>query len=241
MLLAEGFDVDAGDPPKSGAAETDDDELAANLRRVLDRAAEELTKSEATSATKYKSKTTGGKGTLVTEGQSITKSDRGSTNQRWATTLLQTVRALETKRAAVRETEWQTRRVELMRRNVDNDKAYWRDVWRKRAKVPRTTDDLAAELEEHVASINSDLIELDELMYDPATRSSAKATLFQSKLRARELIAKARGFEKPEQPEDPSAAARPKLVVYDLSNCDEETKALYGVGGGGGGTTKRRS
>lgn len=131
-----------------------------------------------------------------------------------------------------KQEEWQRHRVELMRRNVDNDRAWWEAKWRERAKTPKTSTDLEVELEANIAAINSDVDEISELLTDAKTKSSAKAILFQSKLRARELVLKARGLDKaPErEPEDPNPdAKRPTLVVYDLSLCSDDVKRRYGT------------
>jgi hypothetical protein len=129
-----------------------------------------------------------------------------------------------------KQEEWTRRRGELMRRNVDNDRAHWEEKWRERAKVPKTSEDLEVELESQLAAINSDIGDIAELLTDAKTKSSAKAILYQSKLRARELILKARGIDQaPErEPEDPEAAKRPTIVVYDLSKCSDEVKERYG-------------
>lgn len=129
-----------------------------------------------------------------------------------------------------KQAEWTRRRLDLMRRNVDNDRASWEEKWRERTKKPRTNEDLEVELESQIAAINSDVGEIAELLSDAKTRSSAKAILFQSKLRARELILKARGLDHaPErEPDDPEAQARPTVVLYDLSNCSPEVKKRYG-------------
>jgi hypothetical protein len=130
-----------------------------------------------------------------------------------------------------KQDEWTRHRVELMRRNVDNDRGWWREKWRADAKTPKTSEDLEVELESNIAAINSDVDEISELLTDAKTKSSAKAILFQSKLRARELVLKARGLDKaPErEPDDPDAGVkRPTLIVYDLSNCSDDLKKKYG-------------
>jgi hypothetical protein len=131
----------------------------------------------------------------------------------------------------VKQEEWERRRVELMRRNVDNDRAHWESLWRKRAKATKTTEDVEVELESQIAAINSDIDDISELLNDSKTKSSAQAILYQSKLRARELVLKARGVDKaPErEPDNPGDTKRPTIVLYDLSNCTPETKKRYGI------------
>jgi hypothetical protein len=129
---------------------------------------------------------------------------------------------------------WERKRTEIMRRNVDRDREHWEQKWRDAAKKPKTTEDVEVELESQIAALNSDIGDISELLTDSKTKSSAQAILYQSKLRARELVLKARGIDKaPErEPEDPGAnAKRPTIVLYDLSNCSSETKKRYGVGG----------
>lgn len=130
-----------------------------------------------------------------------------------------------------KQEEWTRRRIEMMRRNVDNDRTWWEEKWRERSKTPKTTEDLDVELESQIAAINSDVGEIAELLTDTKTKSSAKAILFQSKLRARELILRARGVDKAPDKEldDPGAnATRPTIVLYDLSNCSPEVRKRYG-------------
>lgn len=134
-----------------------------------------------------------------------------------------------------KQEEWERLRIERMRRNVDNDRAWWESQWRERAKTPKSSEDLEVELESQIAAINSDIGDIAELLTDAKTKSSAKAILYQSKLRARELVLKARGIDHaPErEPEDPVAMKRPTIVVYDLSKCSDEVKEQYaGIGSG---------
>jgi hypothetical protein len=135
---------------------------------------------------------------------------------------------------AEKQEQWERRRVELMRRNVDNDRAWWEAKWRERSKTPKTAEDLDVELESNIAAINSDVDEISELLTDPKTRSSAKAILFQSKLRARELILKARGVDKaPDREPEDETPARPAILIYDISAASPETKEKYGLHGHG--------
>jgi hypothetical protein len=127
--------------------------------------------------------------------------------------------------------EWEKRRLELMRRIVDMDRAWWEAKWRERAKTPRTAEDLEVELESNVAAINSDVDEISQLMVDRDTKSTAKANLMTSKLRARELILKARGLDRsPEREPEDDIPVRPKILVYDISAASPELKAKYGLG-----------
>jgi hypothetical protein len=131
--------------------------------------------------------------------------------------------------------EWERRRIESMRRNVTNDRNHWLEKWRKRAKQPKNSEELEVELESNIAAIQSDVDDLSELLTGRDVKSSAKAMLYQSKLRARELILRVRGIDKaPErEPENPEkdVPVRPKILIYDISNASEEDKRKYGLHG----------
>jgi hypothetical protein len=132
--------------------------------------------------------------------------------------------------------EWETRRLELMRRNVSNDRAWWNERWRKKGASKLSPEDAAVERESHVASLKSDIDEIQDLLVDPLTKATAKAMLVGERRQSRVAIAKARGIETLEQDEAGGDVGTPvvrRVLVLDLSRCSEPEKAKYGVGASG--------
>lgn len=122
---------------------------------------------------------------------------------------------------------WQVKSADQMRRNVSNDKAWWRDRWRREAGKPAAPEDVAVQREEYVAALESDLDELADLMVDVATKSTAKAILHGEKRQTRALIAKARGIDQAiERPAEPPTKVPVIGVVIGTKNVSSDMKAI---------------
>lgn len=134
--------------------------------------------------------------------------------------------------------EWTAKRINAMRRNVDNDKEWWRQELRTRLKMPRSGEEQALLREEHILSLESDLEEIDDMLYGEGVKPTAKAILVGEKRQTRVALAKARGVEtlpEDEGGEGDDLPVRPAVLVYvvDNDNSTPETRAAYGLDGGG--------
>lgn len=135
--------------------------------------------------------------------------------------------------------KWETKRIDAMRRNVDNDREWWREELRKRLKTPRTLEEHSLLREEHVLSLESDLEEIDEMLYGDGAKATARAILIGEKRQTRVALAKARGVEtlpEAEGADGDDGPVRPAVLVYvvDNENSTAETRAAYGLDSGGG-------
>jgi hypothetical protein len=132
--------------------------------------------------------------------------------------------------------EWLVRRQETMRRNVNNDRAWWCERWREKKSGRLSPEDAVVERESHVAALRSDIDEIQDLVASPLVKATAKAMLIGERRQSRVAIAKARGIETLEADEmggDEGGPRVRKVLVLDLSRCSAEEKEKYGVGGGG--------
>lgn len=109
--------------------------------------------------------------------------------------------------------EWEATRLDRMRRNVCNDREAWEKVWRQRTTV--SGEEYSVAREAHIASLESDLEEIHELLDEAGTKPTAKAMLIGEKRQTRALLAKARGVEELAAP-DPDAENKPKVLAVGL-------------------------
>ena len=123
---------------------------------------------------------------------------------------------------------WEIRRISSMRRNVWNDREYWRERFREKAKAPKSGTDLAVEREEYVLSLRTDLDDIDDILVHKGTKSTAKGILIGEKRQTRQAIAKAQGIDQASEIDLRAGETpqRAKVLILDLSKCDEETKAI---------------
>lgn len=120
---------------------------------------------------------------------------------------------------------WQARRLASMCRNVDNDFEFWDKEWRKRSKIPRSGEDNASELEGYIASLRSDLDDIDDLIVDEKTKPTAKAILLGEKRQTRALIAKARGVDQAvERAAEPDAKIPVLGLIIGTKNVSDEMR-----------------
>jgi hypothetical protein len=129
-----------------------------------------------------------------------------------------------TPRTKAKRDEWEARRVDSMRRNVWNDREWWRAQWKKRASLP-TSSDLAVAREEHIASLESDLEDIFTMLEDGETKTTAKAMLIGERRMTRALLAKTRGVDELAAP-DPEGDKPPAPVVGMLIGTASVTPEL---------------
>jgi hypothetical protein len=115
---------------------------------------------------------------------------------------------------AARE-EWETKRLDAMRRKVWNDRDWWRQRWLKRSE-PKTVDDLYVARQEHVASLETDLEEIHEMIDDGKIKSTAKVMLIGERRQTRSLLAKARGVDAPTAGTDGAGDDDPESIQAKL-------------------------
>jgi hypothetical protein len=117
------------------------------------------------------------------------------------------------------------RALDSMRRNVWNDREWWRAKARKRATAPVTNEDVEVQRFEHIASLESDLEEIHELI-DEADKPTAKAILMGEKRQTRALLAKARGIDELAPRESEGNEKQPPVVgvVLGTENISPEMK-----------------
>lgn len=127
---------------------------------------------------------------------------------------------------------WEARRAEAMRRNVDNDREWWREQWRERSKVPKSAEqaagDAAVDREEYLASLATDLDDIDDLITSEKTKATSRAMLVGEKRQTRTAIAKAKGVDAAPTTGDEGAGAmdRPFFgVIFDGSDLPPEAQA----------------
>ena len=123
--------------------------------------------------------------------------------------------------------EWEVKRRDSMRRNVANDRVFWDEKFREMAKQPKSSEDAAVERARYIASLRTDIDDIEDLIVDRETKSSAKSMLYRVKVQARELIGKAQGVDTlaPVDPEDGKPKPRVVGVIFDTSELSDEDKA----------------
>lgn len=108
---------------------------------------------------------------------------------------------------------WDADTVQAMRRRVCSDREWWRKRWKKKAALPTKPTDFIIAREEHIASLESDLEDIQELIEDTATKTTARAMLIGERRQTRLLLAKTRGVDELAPPDsDPDNAAAPPVV-----------------------------
>ncbi len=117
--------------------------------------------------------------------------------------------------------------IETMRRNVWNDREWWRVFWKKRAAEPVTNEDASVQREEHIASLESDLEEIHDLIDEAGTKPTAKAMLIGEKRQTRALLAKARGVDELAPRDSDPDGAKPAVIglVFGTKNISPEMRA----------------
>lgn len=117
--------------------------------------------------------------------------------------------------------------LESMRRRVSDDREWWREHWRTRAETP-TRKDFTVARQEHIASLESDLEDIQAMIDDHATKATAKAMLIGERRQTRALLAKTRGVEELIADPDSESGAPPKVigVVLGMENVSKETRDL---------------
>ncbi len=127
---------------------------------------------------------------------------------------------------------WAANRIESMRRNISNDRAWWREFWRERSKAPRSPNDISVEREEYVAALESDLGDIDEAMTGTLLKPTAKAILQGEVRQTRALIAKARGIDQvAEVPQNEPLKVPVVGLLVSAKNVSEEVKEQLRIQG----------
>jgi hypothetical protein len=127
-------------------------------------------------------------------------------------------------RTKAKRDEAEARKLNSMRRNVWNDREWWRVQWKKRATLP-TSSDISVAREEHIASLESDLEDIFTMLEDEATKTTAKAMLIGERRMTRALLAKTRGVDELGAP-DPDGEKPPAPVVGMLLGTASVTPEL---------------
>jgi hypothetical protein len=126
------------------------------------------------------------------------------------------------------------KQLESMRRNVWNDRAWWRKKWRNSAKA--TTQDLNETRGEYLARLDSFSNDAQELLEDRNVKGTPRVQALSELRQIEQAKAKAHGVDAAieQEPDDDGIPLRPKTLVYivDERNSSQESRGRYGLGGG---------
>jgi len=110
------------------------------------------------------------------------------------------------------------------RRRITEDRTWWRTAWRNRK--PRTSEDSAAYSEGKIAELRTRIEDLEDVIDDASTRSTAKVNAYAEIRQLEEMIAKAQGADELDRRDDDDvndAHALPFLgLVLDVSRVSPE-------------------
>jgi hypothetical protein len=107
---------------------------------------------------------------------------------------------------------------ETARRTVERDRAWWREHWKKPRTV--TVQDMNVSSEEYIARLETRIADLQTILDNPQTKSTAAVNAVSEIRQLEQAIAKARGVEQAvdKAPEQDSGPSVPFIgLVLDVS------------------------
>jgi hypothetical protein len=136
--------------------------------------------------------------------------------------------------ASKRTAAGKAKQLSSMVRNVWNDRVALRKKWREQKKA--TIEDVNETRGEYLARLESFSSDALEILEDDKMKGTPRVQALSELRQIEQAKAKACGVDVAAgdvDADDDGTPLRPKILVYDVSNCSAEVKKLYGLDSAG--------